>query len=305
MARVHQPPTRGFSVRRTVRFGASKPKTAKGFLVRQPNHPPRPTLSRTGTQKAGATFWVPQRGQRLSGIATELFPSRAPTRRAIMVDLAVNPRKLALVNVGLQNVPTGTVPNPWPVGLTGSLSIRGHCQCLGLLDAICGAGYRNGPVAQDFPGGDVERHRLQTLRHHDARGDRICDSRIAAREVDRDRSGSRLALELGCGGDWVSASHRGWNQRDRQHPDRAHGQFAGSDCAAEVCSNCPALERRDRRRLDGKCNCRRTSRHRNAGRHRGRNQCVAYGDNAATCWSRIGELQRANDGLAPCNGRLD
>ncbi len=192
----------------------------------------------------------------------------------------------------------------------GQSDLRGHCQfgvtvnVLDFLMPFAVPDIANGPVAQDFPGGDVERHRLQTLRHHDARGDRICDSRIAAREVDRDRSGSRLALELGCGGDWVSASHRGWNQRDRQHPDRAHGQLVGSDCAAEVCSNCPALERRDRRRLDGKCNCRRTSRHRNAGRHRCRRQCVTYGDNAATCWSRIAELQRANDGLAPCNGRL-
>ena len=46
-----EPPTRGFSVRRRARFGASKPKTAKGFLGGRPNRPARPSLSRTGSPK--------------------------------------------------------------------------------------------------------------------------------------------------------------------------------------------------------------------------------------------------------------
>jgi len=35
-----EPPSRGFSVRRTARLGSAKPKTGKGFLLGRPNRPP-------------------------------------------------------------------------------------------------------------------------------------------------------------------------------------------------------------------------------------------------------------------------
>jgi len=42
-----EPSTRGSSVRRRARFGASKPKTGKGFLLGRPNRPTRPSPVRT------------------------------------------------------------------------------------------------------------------------------------------------------------------------------------------------------------------------------------------------------------------
>jgi hypothetical protein len=54
-----EPSTRGFSVQRRARFGASKPKTGKGFTLGRPN-------SRG-----------PDPVQRLTGIATEPLPNRA------------------------------------------------------------------------------------------------------------------------------------------------------------------------------------------------------------------------------------
>jgi len=97
---------------------------------------------------------------------------------------------------------------------------RGHGQCLRLPAAVCGAGNGNGSLDQNLTSSNVERHRLQPLRHPDARGDRIRDSRIAAREVDRDRSGTRLALELGRGGDWFRSDDRSSIQLDRRIPIR-------------------------------------------------------------------------------------
>ena len=73
-----EPSTRGFSVRRRARFGASKSKTGKGFPPVRPNRPSRPSPSRTGTVRTRLNFAAPQRGQRLTGIATEPFPNRAP-----------------------------------------------------------------------------------------------------------------------------------------------------------------------------------------------------------------------------------
>ena len=78
MARVNQPPTRGSSLRRKPRFGATKPKTGKGILFGRPNRPTRPSVSRTGSLNTGPNFGVPQRGQRLTGITTELLPNRTP-----------------------------------------------------------------------------------------------------------------------------------------------------------------------------------------------------------------------------------
>jgi len=46
-----EPPTHGFSVRPRPRFGASKPKTGKGFLRGRPNPPARPSPYRTGSLK--------------------------------------------------------------------------------------------------------------------------------------------------------------------------------------------------------------------------------------------------------------
>ena len=43
-----KPSTRGFSIRRRARLGASKPKTGKGFRRYGPNRPVRPSPSRTG-----------------------------------------------------------------------------------------------------------------------------------------------------------------------------------------------------------------------------------------------------------------
>ena len=73
-----EPSTRGFSIQLRARFGASKPKTGNGFLLGQPNRPARPSPYRTGCVKARIFLCVPQRGQRLTRIATELFPNRVP-----------------------------------------------------------------------------------------------------------------------------------------------------------------------------------------------------------------------------------
>jgi len=47
-----EPSTRGFSVRRSPRFGAGKPKTGNAFSSPRPNRPARPSPSRTGTPKS-------------------------------------------------------------------------------------------------------------------------------------------------------------------------------------------------------------------------------------------------------------
>ena len=73
-----EPSTRGFSVRRRLRFGARKPKTGKEFLLGRPNRPPRPSLSRTETTTADRTRRRAHAGQRVASIATELFPNRVP-----------------------------------------------------------------------------------------------------------------------------------------------------------------------------------------------------------------------------------
>jgi hypothetical protein len=83
-----EPPTRGFSVRRSPRFDASKPKTGKGFPARRPNRPARPSPCRTRTveDRPGSPSLDPV--QRLSRIATELFPNLAPNgalRRAVPI----------------------------------------------------------------------------------------------------------------------------------------------------------------------------------------------------------------------------
>jgi len=72
-----EPSTRGFSVRRRARFGASKPKTGEEFSLRRPNRPGRPSLFRTGTGKSCLIFAAPKCGQRLATVATEPFPNLA------------------------------------------------------------------------------------------------------------------------------------------------------------------------------------------------------------------------------------
>ena len=78
-----EPSTRGFSVRRRGRFGASKPKTRDAFSRRRPNRTARPSLSRTGTRNFGRARSVAHAGQRLARIATEPFPNRRPNGAAL------------------------------------------------------------------------------------------------------------------------------------------------------------------------------------------------------------------------------
>ena len=73
-----EPSTRGFSIQQTRQFGASKSKTGKGFLLGRPNRLTRPSPCRTGGRESRLVLAAPQRGQRLTGIATELLPNRAP-----------------------------------------------------------------------------------------------------------------------------------------------------------------------------------------------------------------------------------
>ena len=73
-----EPSTRGFSVRRRPGFRASKPKTGDEFSRGRPNRPARPSPCRTGTPKFRPNSRGPDPVQRLAGIATELFPNRAP-----------------------------------------------------------------------------------------------------------------------------------------------------------------------------------------------------------------------------------
>jgi len=71
-----EPPTRGFSIQRRARFGATKAKTGKGFLPGRPNRPRRPSLFRTGNPKFRPNPRGPNPVQRLTRIATEPFPNR-------------------------------------------------------------------------------------------------------------------------------------------------------------------------------------------------------------------------------------
>jgi hypothetical protein len=76
-----EPTTRGFSVRRRARFGAGKLKTGDGFPPDRPNGAARPSLSRAGTPKFRPNARGPDPVQRLTDIATELFPNRARRQR--------------------------------------------------------------------------------------------------------------------------------------------------------------------------------------------------------------------------------
>jgi hypothetical protein len=58
-----------------------------------------------------------------------------------------------------------------------------------------------------------------SLRHHDACGDRICGGGIAAREVNGDRTGTRLALKEGRGGDCVRSNDRSLKSPDLFRPN--------------------------------------------------------------------------------------
>jgi len=78
-----EPSTRGFSVRRRARFGASKPKSGDASPPRRPNRPTRPSLCRTGTGNSGRARSVAHAGQRLARIATEPFPNRQPNWAAL------------------------------------------------------------------------------------------------------------------------------------------------------------------------------------------------------------------------------
>ena len=77
-----EPPTRGFSVRRRARLGASKSKTLKGFLAGRPNCPARPTPCRTEACRAGPVGPYFHAGQRLTRVTTELVPNRQHLLRA-------------------------------------------------------------------------------------------------------------------------------------------------------------------------------------------------------------------------------
>src|SRR6186713_3333513 len=74
-----EPPTRGFSVRRRARFGASKPKSAKKFSARRPNRRDRPILYRAPRELTDRNRRRAHARQRVAGIATE----RGPNRRAV------------------------------------------------------------------------------------------------------------------------------------------------------------------------------------------------------------------------------
>ena len=79
-----EPSTRGFSVRRSAQFGASKPKTAKKISTRRPNRPTRPSLYRAPRELTDRTRPSAHALQRVARIATELFPNRTPTFRPSM-----------------------------------------------------------------------------------------------------------------------------------------------------------------------------------------------------------------------------
>jgi hypothetical protein len=68
-----EPPTRGFSVRRRARFGASKPRTENAFLRSRPNRPSRPTPCRTEARLGRSSSRCAHAGQRLARHRTELL----------------------------------------------------------------------------------------------------------------------------------------------------------------------------------------------------------------------------------------
>jgi hypothetical protein len=71
-----EPPTRGFSVQRRARFGASKPKTGNEFFPSRPNRPARPTPCRTGAPRARSQRRSTHASQRFARVRTELLPNR-------------------------------------------------------------------------------------------------------------------------------------------------------------------------------------------------------------------------------------
>jgi len=81
-----EPSTRGFSIQRRARFGASKPKTANGIFTGRPNRPRRPSPCRTGTPKFRPNSRGPDPVQRLARIASEQFPNRQPNWAALGSD---------------------------------------------------------------------------------------------------------------------------------------------------------------------------------------------------------------------------
>ena len=68
-----EPPTRGFSVRRSARPGARKPKTRNKFLAGRPNRSARPSPCRTGMLRARAAGRCAHARQRLVRVRTERF----------------------------------------------------------------------------------------------------------------------------------------------------------------------------------------------------------------------------------------
>ena len=78
-----EPPTRGFSVRRRARVGASKPKTGNAFSGGRPNRPARPTYPEPEPGEP-AHDPRPDPVQRLARLATEPSPNGSPigARRA-------------------------------------------------------------------------------------------------------------------------------------------------------------------------------------------------------------------------------
>jgi hypothetical protein len=74
-----EPSTCGFSVRQRGRFGANKAKAGEEFSLRRPNRRARPSLFRTGILNSRLCTLETDPVQRVTQIATELFPSGSPT----------------------------------------------------------------------------------------------------------------------------------------------------------------------------------------------------------------------------------
>ena len=92
-------------------------QTGKGLKLGRPNRHARPSPSRTGSAKAVPNFGAPQHAQRLSGIATELFPNCGPNASRAWCATGLT----ALVSRGSRCHPQSRVGRPvGPQGYAGT-----------------------------------------------------------------------------------------------------------------------------------------------------------------------------------------
>ena len=98
-----EPPTRGFSVRRSARFGASKPKNER--VSRRPTEPPRPTEPMPNRKPEDLTE-APRRPIRFNGLRA----SRPNAFRTLPKGAQQGPASLARHAIGIATLQSSSRP---------------------------------------------------------------------------------------------------------------------------------------------------------------------------------------------------